>query len=80
MLVDLARNDVNRVCDPLTVRVDQLMVVQKVIQHDDSLLGWDGADLCSSPTCSILCLKCLEYFGRIKLDSTPSGRSFLRAL
>jgi anthranilate/para-aminobenzoate synthase component I len=32
MLVDLARNDVNRVCDPLTTRVDKLMVVQKVCQ------------------------------------------------
>ncbi len=30
MLVDLARNDVNRVCDPLKTRVDKLMVVQKV--------------------------------------------------
>lgn len=35
MLVDLARNDVNRVCDPLSTRVDQLMVVQKFshVQH-----------------------------------------------
>ncbi|KAF2749156.1 anthranilate synthase-like protein component I [Sporormia fimetaria CBS 119925] len=35
MLVDLARNDINRVCDPLTCRVDQLMVVQKFshVQH-----------------------------------------------
>ncbi|KAF2272809.1 anthranilate synthase-like protein component I [Westerdykella ornata] len=35
MLVDLARNDVNRVCDPLTCRIDQLMVVQKFshVQH-----------------------------------------------
>ena len=35
MLVDLARNDVNRVCDPLTTRVDKLMVVQKFshVQH-----------------------------------------------
>lgn len=35
MLVDLARNDVNRVCDPLTTRVDHLMVVQKFshVQH-----------------------------------------------
>ncbi|KAF2655960.1 anthranilate synthase component 1 [Lophiostoma macrostomum CBS 122681] len=35
MLVDLARNDVNRVCDPLTTRVDRLMVVQKFshVQH-----------------------------------------------
>lgn len=35
MLVDLARNDVNRVCDPLTVRVDRLMVVEKFshVQH-----------------------------------------------
>lgn len=35
MLVDLARNDVNRVCDPTSVRVDKLMVVQKFshVQH-----------------------------------------------
>ncbi|KAF2766095.1 anthranilate synthase component [Teratosphaeria nubilosa] len=35
MLVDLARNDVNRVCDPLTTRVDKLMIVQKFshVQH-----------------------------------------------
>lgn len=29
MLVDLARNDVNRVCQPKTVQVDHLMNVQK---------------------------------------------------
>ncbi|PAV24308.1 anthranilate synthase component [Pyrrhoderma noxium] len=29
MLVDLARNDVNRVCQPQTVKVDQLMQVEK---------------------------------------------------
>jgi anthranilate synthase component 1 len=29
MLVDLARNDVNRVCQPKTVQVDHLMRVQK---------------------------------------------------
>ncbi|KAK5175030.1 anthranilate synthase component 1 [Saxophila tyrrhenica] len=35
MLVDLARNDVNRVCDPTSTRVDKLMVVQKFshVQH-----------------------------------------------
>jgi len=35
MLVDLARNDINRVCDPLTTKVDKLMVVQKFshVQH-----------------------------------------------
>lgn len=35
MLVDLARNDVNRVCDPMSTRVDKLMVVQKFshVQH-----------------------------------------------
>lgn len=35
MLVDLARNDVNRVCDPRTTRVDRLMVVEKFshVQH-----------------------------------------------
>jgi isochorismate synthase EntC len=29
MLVDLARNDVNRVCRPETVKVDQLMQLEK---------------------------------------------------
>jgi anthranilate synthase component 1 len=29
MLVDLARNDVNRVCKPETVKVDHLMAIQK---------------------------------------------------
>lgn len=35
MLVDLARNDVNRVCDPITTKVDRLMVVEKFshVQH-----------------------------------------------
>ncbi|KAI9693450.1 MAG: hypothetical protein M1820_009243 [Bogoriella megaspora] len=35
MLVDLARNDINRVCEPLSTRVDRLMVVQKFshVQH-----------------------------------------------
>ena len=35
MLVDLARNDVNRVCDPMSTRVDRLMVVEKFshVQH-----------------------------------------------
>ncbi|PYI11554.1 anthranilate synthase component I [Aspergillus sclerotiicarbonarius CBS 121057] len=35
MLVDLARNDVNRVCDPTTTQVDRLMVVEKFshVQH-----------------------------------------------
>ena len=29
MLVDLARNDVNRVCDPKTVQVDHLMRLER---------------------------------------------------
>ncbi|SCU97827.1 LADA_0H08570g1_1 [Lachancea dasiensis] len=35
MLVDLARNDVNRVCNPLTTNVDKLLTVQKFshVQH-----------------------------------------------
>ena len=35
MLVDLARNDINRVCDPLSTRVDRLMVVERFshVQH-----------------------------------------------
>ena len=35
MLVDLARNDINRVCDPYSTRVDRLMVVERFshVQH-----------------------------------------------
>lgn len=35
MLVDLARNDINRVCAPLSTRVDRLMTVEKFshVQH-----------------------------------------------
>ncbi|CCK69469.1 anthranilate synthase TRP2 KNAG_0C03650 [Huiozyma naganishii CBS 8797] len=35
MLVDLARNDINRVCDPLTTNVDKLLTVQRFshVQH-----------------------------------------------
>ncbi|CCU77236.1 anthranilate synthase component 1 [Blumeria hordei DH14] len=35
MLVDLARNDINRVCDPLSTTVDRLMTVEKFshVQH-----------------------------------------------
>lgn len=35
MLVDLARNDVNRVCDPRSTKVDRLMAVEKFshVQH-----------------------------------------------
>ena len=39
MLVDLARNDVNRVCDPLSTRVDKLMVVQKVSRPNRDYRG-----------------------------------------
>src|SRR2546421_9839115 len=35
MLVDLARNDINRVCNPLSTRVDRLMGVERFshVQH-----------------------------------------------
>lgn len=35
MLVDLARNDVNRICDPMTTNVDKLLTVQRFshVQH-----------------------------------------------
>lgn len=35
MLVDLARNDINRICDPLTTKVDKLLTVQRFshVQH-----------------------------------------------
>jgi anthranilate synthase component 1 len=41
MLVDLARNDVNRVCDPLGTRVDKLMVVQKVCYPSSERLDYE---------------------------------------
>jgi anthranilate/para-aminobenzoate synthase component I len=44
MLVDLARNDVNRVCDPLTTRVDKLMVVQKVGPYRHIRGSYDDAE------------------------------------
>lgn len=47
MLVDLARNDVNRVCQPLTVKVDELMSVQKfshVIHLTSQVTGQLRAD------------------------------------
>jgi anthranilate synthase component 1 len=33
--VDLARNDINRVCDPMETRVDRFLIVQKFshVQH-----------------------------------------------
>lgn len=39
MPVDLARNDVNYVCDPTTRRIDRLMVIQKVSDNRDALLN-----------------------------------------
>lgn len=35
MLVDLARNDINRVCEPISTKMDRLMVVEKFshVQH-----------------------------------------------
>lgn len=47
MLVDLARNDVNRVCQPLTVKVDELMAVEKfshVIHLTSQISGQLRAD------------------------------------
>lgn len=61
MLVDLARNDVNRVCDPLTTRVDKLMVVQKKT---------------SFRTCSTWSRRCLACCDLARLDSTHSARYF----
>lgn len=78
MLVDLARNDVNRVCDPLSTRVDKLMVVQKV---RDWLRGVEkgaiGVLMASSfHMYSIWCRKCLGCCGRARRDSTRSDPSF----
>jgi hypothetical protein len=79
MLVDLARNDVNRVCDPLTCRVDQLMVVQKVytIVHYSQV---GDANQCSSRTCNISSRRSLACSDQARHDSMLSAPSFLQAL
>lgn len=79
MLVDLARNDINRVCDPLTCRVDHLMVVQKVCTWRRCVLGIGVANHCSSHTCSTSFRRCLVYCDRTRHASMPSGLSSQQA-
>jgi hypothetical protein len=83
MLVDLARNDVNRVCDPLTTRVDRLMVVQKVRSSCGPIAiavqtcgPIDGADPRSSPTSSIWSPRSRACSGQARRDSMRSGPFF----
>jgi len=78
MLVDLARNDVNRVCDPLSTRVDRLMVVQKVSSTSSfprRLTVAVSTECNSFRMCNILSQKSRAFFDRARRDLTRSVRS-----
>ena len=64
MLVDLARNDVNRVCKPETVNVDDLMRVQKFshVIHLTSLISGTLRD--DQSRCVALVLRITRSFRR----------------
>lgn len=72
MLVDLARNDVNRVCDPLTTRVDRLMVVERFshVQHLVSQVSGVLRDGCTR----------FDAFRSIFPAGTVSGAPKVRAM
>ena len=72
MLVDLARNDVNRVCDPLTTRVDRLMTVQK-FSHVQHLVSEVSGELRSGKTR-------FDAFRSIFPAGTVSGAPKVRAM
>lgn len=62
MLVDLARNDVNRVCKPETVKVDSLMQVEKFshVMHLTSQVSGtlrEGLTRCAPPSPSSTVLR-----------------------
>jgi hypothetical protein len=85
MLVDLARNDVNRVCDPLTTRVDKLMVVQKVWYPVVAPIGSHGVIECSTwvnkssfRMSNTWFQKFRECCDLARRDSTPSAPSSLQ--
>lgn len=72
--MDLARNDINRVCDPLTCRVDRLMVVQKVRFRNIRVA--DVMDLTADERSfhmyNISCHRCPASYGQARRDSMRS--------
>lgn len=78
MLVDLARNDVNRVCQPTTVKVDRLMKLEKfshVIHITSQVSGTLREDQTRyKPQCPRLLVRLTSS----PIDLTLSDRYFLR--
>ncbi|EWC47580.1 anthranilate synthase component 1 [Drechslerella stenobrocha 248] len=72
MLVDLARNDVNRVCDPLTVKVDHLMNVER-FSHVMHLVSQVSGTLAADKTR-------FDAFRSIFPAGTVSGAPKVRAM
>jgi anthranilate synthase component 1 len=79
MLVDLARNDVNRCCDPRTTRVDKLMVVQKVSLCLGCRPSIGPANAQSSRTFNIWCRRSRAYYDRARRVLMPFAPSSLPA-
>ena len=88
MLVDLARNDVNRVCEPSSVKVDELMALQKfshVFHLTSTITGQLRPDKTRSvthssvhPTCSDFCR--FDAFRSIFPAGTVSGAPKIKAI
>lgn len=72
MLVDLARNDINRVCDPLSTKVDKLLTVQK-FSHVQHLVSQVSGTLRPGMTC-------FDAFRSIFPAGTVSGAPKVKAM
>ncbi|SMN18261.1 similar to Saccharomyces cerevisiae YER090W TRP2 Anthranilate synthase [Maudiozyma saulgeensis] len=72
MLVDLARNDINRVCDPLSTKVDKLLTVQK-FSHVQHLVSQVSGTLRPEMTC-------FDAFRSIFPAGTVSGAPKVKAM
>jgi anthranilate synthase component I len=72
MLVDLARNDVNRVCDPLTTNVDRLLTVER-FSHVSHLVSQVSGVLRPDKTI-------FDAFRSIFPAGTTSGAPKIRAM
>jgi len=73
MLVDLARNDVNRVCQPKTVKVDHLMRVENfshVIHLTSQVSGMlrDGLTRLDVPFAAYYCVTNFPQIRRFPVD------------
>ncbi|CAB4252177.1 similar to Saccharomyces cerevisiae YER090W TRP2 Anthranilate synthase [Maudiozyma barnettii] len=72
MLVDLARNDINRVCDPLSTKVDKLLTVQK-FSHVQHLVSQVSGTLRPE-------MSCFDAFRSIFPAGTVSGAPKVKAM